>query len=43
MLIKSPVKTEKAIGKIDKENTIVFEVDERATKPEIKKEVENNE
>jgi large subunit ribosomal protein L23 len=34
------VKTEKAIGKIENENTLTFEVDMKATKKDIKGEVE---
>jgi len=40
MILLSPVKTEKAIGKVEFENAIVFEVENKATKDDIKKEVE---
>ena len=40
MIIRYPVTTERAIGMIEKENKIVFVVDKRATKREIKEEVE---
>lgn len=40
MILKEPVKTEKAIGKIEFENTITFKVEEKATKKQIKDEVE---
>lgn len=40
MIVKYPVITEKAVGLIERQNTIVFAIDEHATKPEIKKEVE---
>jgi large subunit ribosomal protein L23 len=35
-----PIATEKAIMKVESENTITFLVDEKATKEEIKKEIE---
>ena len=35
-----PIATEKAIMKIETDNTITFLVDEKLTKPEIKKEIE---
>ena len=40
MIIRYPVTTERAVGMIEKENKIVFVVDKRATKREIKEEVE---
>ncbi|MBD3398514.1 50S ribosomal protein L23 [Candidatus Micrarchaeota archaeon] len=40
MILKEPVKTEKAIGKIEFDNTITFKVEEKATKKEVKDEVE---
>lgn len=40
MIILAPIKTEKAIGKIEFDNTITFEVDLGATKETVKKEVE---
>ena len=39
-ILKEPVKTEKAIGKIEFENTITFKVDNKATKHQVKDEVE---
>ena len=36
-----PIATEKAIMKVETENLITFMVDEKATKPEIKKEIED--
>jgi len=39
-ILKEPVKTEKAIGKIEFENTITFKVDNTATKEQVKNEVE---
>ena len=35
-----PVKTEKAIRLIEAENTLIFEIDRRLSKTEIKKQVE---
>jgi large subunit ribosomal protein L23 len=35
-----PITTEKAVKSIDVDNTISFEADRKATKPEIRKEVE---
>lgn len=35
-----PIKTEKAIGKIEFDNCVTFKVDEKATKKEIKAAVE---
>ena len=40
MVLLYPVTTEKTIGLIEKENKIVFVVEKKASKPEIKKEVE---
>ena len=40
MAIRYPLVTEKAVDLIEKENTLMFSVDESATKAEIKKEVE---
>lgn len=40
MVLISPIKTEKAIGKIEFENTITFRVKGDATKPQVKEEVE---
>lgn len=40
MIIKSPYITEKVTGMIDSDNTMEFLVDMRATKPEIKKALE---
>ncbi len=39
-ILIAPIKTEKAVGKIEFENTVYFEVDIKTTKKEIKKEVE---
>ncbi len=39
-ILQYPVTNEKAIGLIELKNTITFVVDNKATKPEIKKEVE---
>jgi large subunit ribosomal protein L23 len=39
-LLHYPVTNEKAIGLIELRNTLTFVVDGKATKPEIKKEVE---
>ena len=41
MAIIKPVTTEKAVRLIELENTILFEVDRKAFKPEIKKEIES--
>jgi large subunit ribosomal protein L23 len=41
MIIKSPLITEKVTGMIDSYNTMEFLVNIRATKPEIKKAVED--
>jgi large subunit ribosomal protein L23 len=40
MIIKHPISTEKAIRLLNEENKIVFIVSRKATKPEIKKEIE---
>lgn len=40
MILIAPVKTEKAIGKIEFDNTLTFEVDTKATKESVKKETE---
>jgi len=40
MILIAPLKTEKAIGKIEYENTITFVVDNKATKKAVKQEVE---
>lgn len=40
MMLISPIKTEKAIGKIEFSNTLTFEVAMNSTKNDIKKEVE---
>ncbi len=40
MIIKKPVTTEKAVRLLEAENIILFEVDVRAKKPEIKKAIE---
>ena len=40
MVLMEPIKTEKAIGKIEFENKITFRVDSRAAKGEIKEAVE---
>ncbi len=40
MIIKSPYITEKVTGMIDSDNTLEFLVNMRATKPEIKKALE---
>jgi len=40
MIIKYPLSTEKSIRKLEIENQIVFVVDKKAKKPEIKAEVE---
>ena len=39
-ILKEPLKTEKAIGKIEFENTITFKVDNKATKHQVKDEME---
>jgi len=40
MIIQEPVKTEKAIGKIEYENTLTFKVALNATKVQVKDEIE---
>jgi len=40
MIILNPITTEKATGAIERENKMTFAVDAKATKPEVKKEVE---
>lgn len=40
MILISPLKTEKAVGKIEFENTLMFDVNLNATKDDVKKEVE---
>ena len=40
MMIKSPIKTEKSLQLIERDNTIRFQVDEKATKKEIAAAVE---
>lgn len=40
MIFQYPLRTEKAIKLIETENTIVFAVDRRASKTEIKKELQ---
>lgn len=40
MILLAPVKTEKAIGKIEYENTLTFEVAQAATKKDIAQECE---
>jgi ribosomal protein uL23 len=40
MIIKYPLSTEKSIRLMESENKLVFVVDEKATKPEIKKAIE---
>ncbi len=40
MILEAPIKTEKAIGRIEFENTITFRVSGSATKPQVKSEVE---
>jgi len=41
MIIKAPLSTEKAIRLMESENKLVFMVDPKATKAEIKKEIES--
>jgi len=41
MILVAPVKTEKAIVKIESENTLTFDVELSSTKAQIAKEVEN--
>ena len=40
MILLAPIKTEKAIGKIEYENALTFKVDRKARKTDIKNEVE---
>ena len=40
-MILNPVTSEKAVKMIDLDNTLIFETERRATKTEIKKEVES--
>ncbi|MEK6963440.1 MAG: 50S ribosomal protein L23 [Nanoarchaeota archaeon] len=40
MILKYPLSTEQALSKMDSENKLVFIVDRKATKPEIKAELE---
>lgn len=40
MILVEPIKTEKAIGKIEFNNKITFRVGEKSTKKQIKEEVE---
>lgn len=40
MILVAPIKTEKAISKIEYENTLTFEVDLKATKKDIQAETE---
>jgi ribosomal protein L23 len=40
-ILKYPLATEKSVGMIEKNNVIVYIVDFRATKPEIRKEFED--
>ncbi len=40
MIIKHPLSTEKSIRLLNQENKLVFIADRKATKPEIKKELE---
>lgn len=40
MIIETPIKTEKAIKKIEEENTLTFLVSEGASKAQIKEEME---
>jgi len=39
-IIKHPVATEKSVRGIDAQNSLVFIVDRKATKPQIKQEIE---
>lgn len=41
MMIKNPISTEKAIRMLNEENKLVFIVDRKAKKPEIKAELES--
>lgn len=40
-MIKHPIATEKAIRMMESENKLVFVVEEKATKPQIKKAIED--
>ena len=40
MILKNPISTEKSIRMMESENKLVFEVEKKATKEEIKKEIE---
>lgn len=40
MILIAPIKTEKVVGKMEFDNTLVFEVDIKASKKDIKEEVE---
>lgn len=40
MILIAPIKTEKAIAKIEYENTLTFQVDNSATKKSVKDEME---
>ncbi len=40
MILLAPIKTEKAIGKIEYENTLTFQVDLESSKKQIAEEVE---
>lgn len=40
MILKYPLSTEQSLGKMDKENKLVFVVDLHATKPDIQHELE---
>ncbi|MBI5148854.1 50S ribosomal protein L23 [Candidatus Pacearchaeota archaeon] len=42
MMLKYPLSTEKAVRMIEAQNTIAFVVDRRATKKQIKEEIEEN-
>ncbi len=41
MMIKNPISTEKAIRMLNEENKLIFIVDRKAKKPEIKAEIES--
>lgn len=41
MVIRHPLVTEKGVDLIEKQNTLMFSVDDSATKEDIKKEVES--
>ncbi len=40
MILIAPIKTEKSVGKIEFDNVVTFEVALKATRDEVKKEVE---